>query len=272
MKGEGRQEEPPAPLPAPYEAPWRRLAADLQAVAAGAGLKLREWIRLNGEGRLRRPAFWPAELAPLFWPLALALGAALLVALLLAGQAALARRTAEPSPALQPEERPVDRLPAGEGVSAGEPAGGDSTEAKGASGPGADRSRSPLAPPGPDAPPPAPSPVAQSPAASPATPPTPSPAEQLAELRRRLLGPDPPAWVLDLQEQPAAALLQLQLGPGFMALPESRRRALAESWLERARQLGYERLELRDPAGALLARPARVGSGMILLEPLPPSP
>jgi hypothetical protein len=83
-----------------------------------------------------------------------------------------------------------------------------------------------------------------------------------------LVGADPPAWVLALEQRPAEGLLRLRLrlAGGFGALPLAERRSLVERWLERARELGYERLELVDPAGRLLARPARVGSGMILLD------
>ena len=96
-------------------------------------------------------------------------------------------------------------------------------------------------------------------AADPAAVPAASP---LAEL----VGADPPAWVLALEQRPAEGLLRLRLAGGFGALPLADRRSLAERWLERARELGYERLELVEPAGRLLARPARVGSGMILLD------
>jgi hypothetical protein len=87
-----------------------------------------------------------------------------------------------------------------------------------------------------------------------------------SSLLAELVGADPPAWVLALEQRPAEGLLRLRLAGGYGALPFAERRSLAERWLERARELGYERLELVDPAGGLLARPARVGSGMILLD------
>ena len=87
-------------------------------------------------------------------------------------------------------------------------------------------------------------------------------ASPLAEL----VGADPPAWILALEQRPAEGLLRLRLAGAYGTLPLAERRSLAERWLERARELGYERLELVEPAGRLLARPARVGSGMILLD------
>jgi hypothetical protein len=81
-----------------------------------------------------------------------------------------------------------------------------------------------------------------------------------------LVGAEPPAWVLALEQRPAEGLLRLRLAGGYGALPLAERRSLAERWLERARELGYELLELVDQGGHLLARPARVGSGMILLD------
>lgn len=81
-----------------------------------------------------------------------------------------------------------------------------------------------------------------------------------------LVGVDPPSWVLALEQRPAEGLLRLQLAGAYEALSFAERRTLAERWLARCRELGYERLELVAPSGRLLARPARVGSGMILLD------
>jgi hypothetical protein len=52
-------------------------------------------------------------------------------------------------------------------------------------------------------------------------------------------------------------------------LEEAERRSLVERWWERCQALGYERLELLDRGDRLLARTARVGSGMILLDSPP---
>jgi hypothetical protein len=78
-------------LPAPYESPWRLLRRDLIAVAASLRLRIRELWRRNREGDLSVPGIWPAALAPLFWPLLLALALALAVALPLVGVQALQR-------------------------------------------------------------------------------------------------------------------------------------------------------------------------------------
>jgi len=336
------REEPPSPLPAPYEDPWRRLATnlatDLAAVVATARLKARELWRLNDQGTLAAPAFWPRGLAPLFWPLLLALGLVLVAGLALwlpggwggppadpaaeqtaavapqapgqgtgswpagitgdsqAPDAFLADQLQDdvaaappPSTLVIPEDtgsaggrsaaaRPVDPSGRSTGLPAPWPwrqgRGGD--QADGAAGrpevvrPGADPAPDPAAGPlsrtvagdssplgsgdGPGAE------NAADPAAATASSP-------LAEL----VGVDPPAWVLGLEERPAEGLLLLRLTGGYGTLPLAERRTLAERWLERAREQGYERLELVDPAGRLLARPARVGSGMILLDaPSPP--
>ncbi|MFM9100354.1 MAG: hypothetical protein ACKOPS_03040 [Cyanobium sp.] len=86
------------------------------------------------------------------------------------------------------------------------------------------------------------------------------------QLRQALEGGGEGALLIGLDPDPAASLLRLQLAADFEGLPERERLRLAGSWQERARSLGYERLEHRSPEGQLLARPARVGSGKILLE------
>ena len=331
------RQDPRSPLPAPYEDPWRRLANDLVAVVSAAGLKARELWRLNGEGSLASPAFWPRSLASLFWPLLLGLGLALLVGLALelpgwwgegqgepvaerseavspvdpergaassvAGlpraipsQGALqadqprAAGDADAGPLPPSEDMPVDTgsaggaltLPSstdrGSGLTRPWPwkqgPGGDQADGaadrpepgKAGSGPGADKAAeapsetmgvesSPLGS--------GDGPGAERAGENAAPPPLP-----LAEL----VGADPPAWVQDLEERPAEGLLRLRLAGGYGALPLTERRSLVERWLVRARELGYERLELVDQAGRTLGRPARVGSGMILLDALSTPP
>jgi len=330
------REKPSSPLPAPYQDPWSRLATDLAAVVATARLKARELWRLNGEGTLATPVFWPRGLAPLFWPLLLALGLLLMVGLALrlpggwggppadpAGErpAAVAPDALQadqlqgdvaaappPSTLVIPEDtglvggpaaarRPVDsgggspgrpsRWPWRQGHGGSDAEGAVEGAVEGASGGpdtldgGAGPEADPVAgatarivggsslPLGSGDGPAAGSvadTAADSAADSAANNAADSAAVPAASPLAELVGADPPAWVLALEQRPAEGLLRLRLAGGYGALPLADRRRLAERWLERARELGYERLELVDPAGRLLARPARVGSGMILLD------
>ena len=66
--------------------------------------------------------------------------------------------------------------------------------------------------------------------------------------------------------QADGGLLQLRMAEGYGRLSRQRRQAQAERWWQRSLELGYEQLQLRDGLGRLLARQARVGSGMILLD------
>jgi hypothetical protein len=316
------REQPPSPLPAPYEDPWRRLATDLAAVVATARLKVQELWRLNGEGTLATPAFWPRGLAALFWPLLLTLGLVLVVGLALrlpgGWGGSPADHAAERTAAVAPDAVQADPLQ-GDVAAAPPPsslvipedsgsAGGPSAAPKpvkrvGGStgfpspwpwrpGPGGDQASGASG-----------GPELLDAGAAPATDPTPgtpsrtiraqssepgsgdgpaagsaaegafdSAAVPASSPLAELVGTDPPAWVLALEHRPGEGLLRLRLADAYGALPHAERRTLAERWLERARELGYERLELVDPAGRLLARPARVGSGMILLDALSPPP
>ncbi len=248
--------EPRSGLPASYESPWRRLGADLRAVLASCSLKLRELWRRNAEGDLPWPAFWPAALAPLFWPLLLAL---VLAAALAAG--VLLGRPAQPGPsgapgadagvAPQQEEAAssvADPFPteAPPGLTTGDVSGSErrpESQAGKVPVPAVESAGEPV--------------QAPEPAMSP------SPEQQLLQ---ELAGGAEGALLIALESDPSAALLRLQLKADYAELPEPEQRRLAASWQERALSLGYERLELRGSDGQLLARPARVGSGMILLE------
>ena len=78
----GGADSRPSELPASYRNPWEALAEDLRAVVADARLRLREFWRRNGEGDLWHPAWWPRDLAPLFWPLVVGAAVALVLAVL----------------------------------------------------------------------------------------------------------------------------------------------------------------------------------------------
>jgi len=220
---------PPSDLPAPYASPWGRLGQALRAVLASLRLKLRELWRRNGEGDLSVPGFWPQGLAALFWPL--------LLAILLAIMVALAGRIW--SGLVHPARPPV--------------AAPSTSLAAPAPAPAADAPAEPTAPP--------------IPSPAPVVAPEPPPLLELDPLLALLAEQDPQHLIASAHPEPAKGLLVLTMAPHYPVLTAASRGRWAERWQERARELGYERLELRDGQGRLLARAALVGSGMILLDP-----
>jgi hypothetical protein len=238
---------PPSDLPAPYASPWGRLGQALRAVLATLRLKLRELWRRNGEGDLSVPGFWPPGWAPLFWPLLLAALLALLLALAVQAGRGLSHRAARPpaGPAA-PLVAPAVPSPAFSAPASTPPAS-----------PPTAISPSPVtkAAPRPSAPPPA--------------EPEPPPALELDPLLALLAEDDPQHLIASAHPEPAQGLLVLTMAPTYTDLAPASRGRWAERWQERARGLGYERLELVDGQRRLLARGALVGSGMILLDPGP---
>ncbi|MCP9926824.1 hypothetical protein [Cyanobium sp. CH-040] len=231
-------------LPAPYQDPWTLLRRDLRAVLASLRLRLWELSRRNRQGDLPLPPFWPRRLGAWFWPLVLALAVAVPAAPLVLARSALPQpqaRTLPPSPAAPPSELSLDdRVEVREDQDR-EPGGPTTREPDG---PTVAAAPSGLpASPGQDVEPPAPDPL-------------------LALLQPA----DPRQLVRAVRERPALACLQLELAAGFQALAPAERQRQAETWRQRAVDLGYERLELLDGSGRLLGRTARVGSGMILLD------
>ena len=118
-------------------------------------------------------------------------------------------------------------------------------------------------------------PVQQQPAQQQPVPPAPSPPEQapplaIDPLLALLAEDDPRGCIASARPYPGQGRLELELAPTFLALAGPLRQQQADQWLERSRELGYERLRLLDGSGALLAQAARVGSGMVLLGPASP--
>jgi hypothetical protein len=213
-------------------------------VVADTGLRLRESLRRNGEGSLWRPRWWPVDLAPLFWPLLLALALAALMALGV-WLPRLRPAATEPAPpsAVAPALPTVSEPPAAEPPAAAvlpEPAPEPAPEA--ALEPGTD---------------------AESLEAEPLEPPPPDPLVLLLQrpgadgLIRRAVG------------DADASSLSLQLAPAFPALAAKEQQRRAELWQQWARDLGYDHLELRDSRAGLLGRDALVGDGMILFSSEP---
>ena len=208
---------------------------------------MRESLRRNGEGTLWRPLWWPRDLAPLFWPLLLSLALAALIGL---GVGLSRLRPAPPAPPaeLSPAPQPEPPAPAP---------------------PVAD-----LAP----EPEPEPEPVSEA-----FLEPAPESASELASesAPEPLPLPPPDPLVLLLQRPGADGLirradgdvetssLSLQLAPAFPALAPREQQRRAELWLQWARDLGYDHLELRDSRAGLLGRDALVGDGMILFSSEP---
>jgi hypothetical protein len=77
---------------------------------------------------------------------------------------------------------------------------------------------------------------------------------------------NPQQLIRAARPHPASGTLELELDARLDRLSAQERQQQANLWLERARALGYDNLELSDGDGLLLGRPAWVGGGMILLD------
>lgn len=209
-------------LPAPYESPWRQLGRAVVAVLASLRLDARGLWRRNRDAELPRPAWWPRDLVPLFWPLllvgALALSLALGTGLTLWHRTRAAEAPAAVSSVASPElaEAPLPQTP----------------------------------------PPLVQEPVVLNPSPEPADP-----------LLAAMAQGDGQGLINAVRTTADKGLLQLQLGPAYGALDPRQQRRQAETWLQRSQEQGFDQLELIAPNGQMLGYRARVGSGMILLDP-----
>ena len=219
-------------------------------MVADTGLRLRESVRRNGEGSLWRPRWWPADLAPLFWPLLLALALAALVALGV-GLARLWPAAPEPAPVSVP---PVAVAPLPEPVALAPP----QPEPQAQPAPMPERAADPQTATSQAAVPPEETPELE--------PPAPPPPDPLVLLLQR---PGADGLIRSAVGDVEASTLSLQLAPAFPALAPREQQRRATLWLGWARDLGYDHLELRDSRAGLLARDALVGDGMILFSSEP---
>lgn len=218
-------------LPVPYESPWGRLAGDLEAVFASLRLQLRQLWRRNREGDLPAPGFWPRDLAPIFWPGLLLAVLGLVIA--------LAFVVVAPAPAVAPSQP--------------QPLEADSASEL--------RTEPPIAEPLVAAPPiaePPPEPGPGAPAAEP---------ERPAPLLELFAEQDRDHWIVSADAAGPSSLVQLRVGASFTALADRQQLELAQHWLDRTEELGFDQLEICDRQGRVLGRRALVGSGMILLSP-----
>jgi hypothetical protein len=253
-------EEPGSNLPAPYVNPWSLLLRDLKAVLASLGLSLREIVRRNRDGSLPRPALWPQDLAPLFWPVVLLLPVLLAIGLLLlrparpqgaaVPEAPIPRPEAAADPLKDPLEPRPDAPEAPIGVL-------NDTEAMAPASPGAPATPEPEA--------------AEVPTASGSVAPSapePPPSRELL-LLAQLMQPETDGLLLAVREDPEGLRINLILSPSFRDRPARLQERLAADWLEQVKALGYEQLDLLDPSGERLGRSASIGSGMILFTMAP---
>ena len=210
------------------------------------------------EGDLPLPGFWPRGLAPLFWPLLLALTLALVLALGMTLPGVL--RPKRPPAASVPADT-IERV-ARQSAIGMNAAGSDATQNTRSAAPnlpleplGAAASRTPE--------------VAEPNQSDEGA--SPPPELQLDPLLDLLSMGASDGLLLAARPDPAEARLSLVLSQAAEALPQSELLGWAQRWQQQAREAGYERLELRDREGRLRGRGALVGSGMILLSPFPPT-
>lgn len=262
-------------LPAPYQSPWEALRRDLAAVVADLRLRAQETWRRNREGDLDVPAFWPRDLAPLFWPLVVSL-ALLLVG---AGVVVLAGRVIPQQQLSTPHREALSESPAPERPvplsSSPTPDIAETTPVDEAA------PASPITPPQSPA---SPAAVAQSatpsaadvqatdqPLAAPQSFPDTLPDPLLVTLQQAAeqssVGVDAPKLVLAIARRPERNGVQLTLAASWCALKQSRRQELADQWLEQSQAAGYDELLLQSEQGKRWGRSARVGQGMVIPEP-----
>ena len=198
------------------------------------------------------PAWWPADLAPLFWPVLTLLLVAVLASMLTLlvrvwphvpnpRESAAPVAAVEDASPLLPAPTPISEPPAvapplEEIVQ--ERAEEDTPELDAS----ALEDSEPVAPEGLEGP------FAPNP---------------LLELVQR---PEADGLLLQAEGVPEQSLLILQVRPAFPALSLQEQRRRAELWQQWALELGYDHLELRDSRAGLIARDALVGEGMIILR------
>ena len=229
----------PGNLPAPYVSPWSEFARNLRALLADLQLRAQELWRRNREGDLSVPGFWPRNLASIFWPLVVVLLVAVPVAGLRWWQSAHPPVAESKPAAVAIDQRvPVAVLP--EAVFP-----------------------EPLITPQPE------------PAFAPETTlfdvgDPPLPVLDLNPLMDLFLdGSAPEGLLASATPQPAQNRLVLQVTEAWINLVPSARTSISEDWQRRSLDLGYSSLQLVDGEEKLLARSARIGSGMIVFDSNP---
>ena len=257
-------------LPAPYNNPWKALGQDLKAVSADLRLRVQEIWRRNREGDLSVPAFWPEQWAALFWPVLLGFSLAVLILGGIQLRQALQDQSPPAPPVVErvrttafPEARPLPittnlESDLNDQGTADAPAGPNITELN--------HPEQLMA-------------AEESPTLSDQDVEPPS-AETDADLLRfdpllDLLAEEGNSddsqgsdLIVSAQPQPErnAVILQIDAATWLQRSPDQRQQ-LAEAWWTRLEDQGYADLRLVDAQQNLLARPARIGGGMIVFDP-----
>ena len=257
-------------LPAPYNNPWKALGQDLKAVSADLRLRVQEIWRRNREGDLSVPAFWPEQWAALFWPVLLGFSLAVLILGGIQLRQALQDQSPPSPPVVErvrttafPEARPLpittnlesDLDDQGTADAPAEPniTGFNDPEQLMAAEESPTLSDQDVEPPS---------------------------AETDADLLRfdpllDLLAEEGNSddsqgsdLIVSAQPQPErnAVILQIDAATWLQRSPDQRQQQ-AEAWWTRLEDQGYVDLRLVDAQQNLLARPARIGGGMIVFDP-----
>ena len=257
-------------LPAPYNSPWKALGQDLKAVSADVRLRSQEIWRRNREGDLSIPAFWPEQWAPLFWPALLGFSLAVLILGGIQLRQSLQGQPPTTPPEVErvrttafPEARP---LPTTSNVES-------ALEHQGqADAPTEQNSTRPKEPDKLIAAEEAPTLVSEDHE-------PPSAETKSGQLRVNPLldllveegntqSSQGSALIVSAQPQPEqnAVILQIDVAAWLQHSPDQRQQ-LADAWWNRLEDQGYADLRLLNAQQELLARPARIGGGMIVFDP-----
>lgn len=259
-------------LPAPYNSPWKALGQDLRAVSADLRLRSQELWRRNREGDLSVPAFWPEPLASLFWPALLGF----ILTLLVLGGIQLREILRDQSPPSPPEVERVRTTPFPEARPLPIPTNLE-TDLDNEGMVGAPTDTNPSSS----------STTEQDPDLSnlELEPPSAEPTsdllrfDPLLELLAEESSSDSSTAGSSASNQGSALIVSAQPQPERNAVtlvidaeawrqrsPEQRQQ-LAEAWWTRLEDQGYADLRLVNDQQDLLARPARIGGGMIVFDP-----
>ena len=267
---EPQSSETQSDLPAPYNSPWKALGQDLKAVSADLRLRSQEIWRRNQEGDLSVPGFWPQQWAALFWPVLLVFSLAVLILGGIQLRQAMQGQSPPTPPAVErvrttalPEARPLPLTNKDESALDDQGLKDAPVETNTS---GLKSSEQPRE---------VEDPYLQNELDS-----EPASAETTADLLRfdpllDLLAEEGnsddsqrSALIVSAKPQPErnAVILQIDVEAWMQRSPEQRQN-LAEAWWSRLEDQGYADLRLVNAQQDLLARPARIGGGMIVFDP-----